>query len=424
MLVCVGVEITCVQKGKQTEEVIGTEKAGQGRQEVVFLRTNEKAKSATGSERRKGKKQTEAIRSAAAGVHAVRSHRLSDRDSRAEALGYTKETRRTKGDSAVRRFDAAQRESGALERMIVFLNTENATEPFKVRFDGRGVDASVSRGDVGSLYFGNGRFRLTHKHGPEISEKEEIWRFAVQGDWKKMNREIEACKGREREESIEYLREMSGYVMKEITGDNFPWGRLVELYFKDGKLTGSHLSRGRLKRYTITPPKEDCETGTEQNEESSGAEEEREKSQAEREQGVKEQQELAMEIGRVVAASQRFGAYIGAALQDENIESRDMTSDAMRDIVKRVIQQIMRRTGEPRQNEIPNELAILANDDNVETAITVAKEEAEGMTAPQYTNVFRQRIQGYFANQVFHLSGIAGRMGIRVAQIDQLPKRH
>ena len=359
-----------------------------------FLRADEKK----GVAKHETEKSTaESLGKTGAGVYDVRPDRLSDMDSRSEPLGYINEVRRTDGDHVAHRSDIVQREPAPaptpVDKLIKAMSAEKEEELSRVKFYERGVDASVSEKKVGSLYFPNGRFRLTHWNGPQIDVMDEqqgytIRRFAdEQNVIAKMIINGEIPEGMEQ---ITALKRLEDRDVKPIPDGSFPKGALIELFFKDGVLIGNHESRGELEERKLK-----------------------------KENSNDTQQSLAMEIGEVVAASQMLGEYIKTIMVDKNVNAKNVDPLAIYRIFRRLFKE---KIGLEKNEDIPSELASLVDEGNLETAIWVASQEAELTTNEQYTTAFIERIQGYFANQLFLMSGIADRMNIPVDRTDQWPK--
>lgn len=334
--------------------------------------------------------------------HGIREKRFPEYNPRAEAFGYTNKVGRTEGNAHGRQDAIVQRMPGLPDTIIDSLSGEIGLEG--VRFSpGKGVDASASEitakgtKSIGSLYFENGRFRLTHVHGPEIGLREEIVRFAFQGNINQMVNLLRRMKGWEKADCIELLEKQQGYTMTKIQGDRYPVGRLIELYFEDGRLVTHHPSRGGMEKYTISPGDE-----AETEEESS-------------EKSIEQQRRYAMEIGRVVAASQQFGAMLSQNIMTAFIEGKndiDLGSAIL--AAQSAIEEMM--GGE----EVPG-LEMIMKDENIVNAIKEAKSEANRMTQESYRVSLLKRLQGYFANQFFHVSNIAQKMRLDVDTID-MPK--
>ena len=383
-----------------------------------------KKTSGSQSDSAKSAARTEHVDTATSGLPRI-DGRLSDsvygENRRGEAFGYITQRQGKGRDTAVNQASVIQREPvpGPLDRLIDTLSAEKAGELFWVRFDGRGVDASVSAKGVGSLYFANGRFRLIHKHGPQISLKEHIRRFAVRGNGEKLKAEIDICKKMSEADSINYLKSKQGYVMEEIFGENFPEGALMELFFSEGKLTGSHPSRGSLERYEINPL---GNSGAEKKGGGGGAEDKKEEpkegkvEEAERQKRfVERQQGFAMKIGQVVAASQIFGERVAQIIDQHTVNGSKGYTRTISDAVNNYIDEIS--GGDVK---VFTCLQTIADNENIKRAIWEASEEAQITSNDMDKNIYRKRLQGYFANQFFHASGIADRMGLTVEPIDKL----
>lgn len=173
-----------------------------------------------------------------------------------------------------------------------------------------------------------------------------------------------------------------------------------------------HVSRGSMQKYTIIPKDRDAKadgTGTENY--------------------VKQQRKCAKDIGRVVVASQQFGEMLRNIIMNRIHDSRKVDVKAINVAVWRAFQKMLSKY--PFEKRF---LERIINENNIIEALNSGNEEvvkilcamkegldeqAQDMMRQQCDYVFSKRLQGYFANQFFHYSGIAKKMGLNVDKMDK-----
>ena len=98
----------------------------------------------------------------------------------------------------------------------------------------------MSNGNVGSIYFGVGRIRLTHGNGPEISTHAAISRFTISQQDYRQYRAWRSSGVRTNVQRFTYVTTMLPSCAPAVAGAG---GKLIEFFGANG-INGSHPSRG------------------------------------------------------------------------------------------------------------------------------------------------------------------------------------